>query len=170
MRAGPRGISRGQRLARSLCGCVPSSRPNNSAGPNRSRGIFPPPPSLLHAQQKCSAQQAQGHMVMPARPSAGLVLVQTHVALLSFELGLNAPPGASHVCQGLQRGSLQSVGQVVAGFAAFQVTAVDGRLAFDGPAPVGSGDNDGCGPAPPCSQTANRSKRENAEKPRMQGW
>ena len=42
------------------------------------------PPSLLQAQQKCSAQQAQGHVVMPARPSAGLVLVQPHVALISW--------------------------------------------------------------------------------------
>ena len=166
MRAGPRGISRGQRLARSLCGCVPSSRPNNSAGPNRSRGIFPPPPPPKPVA--CSAEMLRPAGTGPhgdASPpecGSGIVLVQTHVALLSFELGLNAPPGASHVCQGLQRGSLQSVGQVVAGFAAVQVTAVDGRLAFDGPAPVGSGDNDGCGPAPPCSQTANRSKRENA--------
>ena len=51
MRTGPRGISRGQRLACSLCGCVPSSRPNNSAGPNRSRGIFPPKPVAGSAEK-----------------------------------------------------------------------------------------------------------------------
>ena len=57
--------------------------------------------------------------MMPSRPGAGLVLVQPHVALLRLELRFYAPPGATHVCQGLQgsiSGSLDSggVGQVVA--------------------------------------------------------
>ena len=41
------------------------------------------PPSLLQVQQERSAQQAHRHVVMPARPGAGLVLVQSPVALAS---------------------------------------------------------------------------------------
>ena len=41
-------------------------------------------------------------MVMPTRPGAGLVLIQAHVALLRLKLRFYTPPGASHVCQGLQ--------------------------------------------------------------------
>ena len=37
------------------------------------------PPILLQTQQKRSAQQAEGHVVMPARPGAGLVLIQPHI-------------------------------------------------------------------------------------------
>ena len=69
---------------------------------------------------------------MPARRSACLVLVQPHVALLRIELSLNAPPGASHVCQGLQGGILRSVGKVVAGFVAVQVPAANGQVDFAG--------------------------------------
>ena len=53
---------------------------------------------------------------MPTRPGAGLVLIQAHVALLRLKLRFYTPPGASHVCQGLQRGILRSVGPVVAGY------------------------------------------------------
>ena len=35
-----------------------------------------PPPILLQTQEKGSSQQAQGHVVVPARPGPGLVLVQ----------------------------------------------------------------------------------------------
>ena len=65
---------------------VSSSHRSNSAGPNRSLGsnsrttrvdlrprdpghLFPP--SLLQTQQKSSAQQAQGHVVMPSPPMSG---------------------------------------------------------------------------------------------------
>ena len=113
-----------ERLARSLHSRVSFSHRGNSSGPNRSRGgisrttrytrglvirgIFFPP-SLLQAQEKRSAQQAHGYVVMPSRPEpapylirgAGLILVQPHAALLRLELGFDAPPGAFHVCQGL---------------------------------------------------------------------
>ena len=59
-----------ERLARSLLSCVSSSHRRSSSGPNRSRGIFSPP-SLLQAQQISSAQQAQGHVVMPILPRCG---------------------------------------------------------------------------------------------------
>ena len=74
---------------------------------------------------------------MPARPGACLVLIQPHVALLRLELGLDAPPGGSHVCQGLQRGILRSVGQIVARFAAVRVPAVDGPVDLAGLPPAG---------------------------------
>ncbi len=74
---------------------------------------------------------------MPARPSAGLVLVQPPVALPRLKIRFYTPPGASHLCQGLQRGILQSVGQVVAGFAAVQVPAVNGPVDFAGLPPAG---------------------------------
>ena len=47
------------------------------------------PPSLLRAQQKSSAQQAQGHVVMPALPGAGLVLVQPNVIPSPTPGGIN---------------------------------------------------------------------------------
>ena len=53
---------------------------------------------------------------MPSRPGAGLLLVQPHVALLRLELRFYAPPGATHVGQGLQGRILRIVGQVVAGY------------------------------------------------------
>ena len=99
------------------------------------RGIFPPQ-ACCRLSKKSPAQQAQGHVVMPARPSAGLVLVQPHVALLRLKLRFYTPPGASHVCQGLHRGILQSIGQVVAGFAAVQVPAVNGPVDFAGLPPA----------------------------------
>ena len=76
-------------------------------------------------------------MVMPACPAAGLVFAQPHIALFSLEFSLNAPPGTTHVGQGLQGSVFRSVGQVVAGFAAVQVPAVDSpcllaRLALPG--------------------------------------
>ena len=83
------------------------------------------PPSLLQTQEKRSAQQAQGHVMMPARPGAGLVLIQPHVAFFSLELGFNAPPRPSHVGQGLQGSVLRGVGQVVAGLAAVPVSRVN---------------------------------------------
>ena len=55
-------------------------------------------------------------MMMPTRPTPGLVFVQPHVALLRLELRFNAPPGTAHVCQSLQRRVCGSVGQVVAGY------------------------------------------------------
>ena len=71
-----------ERLARSLLSCVSSSHRSRSAGPNRSRGSISRttrytrglvirgiffPPILLQAQQKSAAQQAEGHVVIPAR-------------------------------------------------------------------------------------------------------
>ena len=88
------------------------------------------PPSLLQTQEKRSAQQVQGHVMMPARPGAGLVLIQPHVAFFSLELGFNAPPRPSHVGQGLQGSVLRRVGQVVAGLAAVPVPAADGPVDF----------------------------------------
>ena len=76
-------------------------------------------------------------MMMPAGPGAGLVLVQSHVALLRLELRFNAPTEATHACQGLQRSVLRSVGQVVAGLAAVQVPAPDGSVDFAGLPPAG---------------------------------
>ena len=74
---------------------------------------------------------------MPPRPGAGLVLVQSHVALLRLELRFNAPPGTAHAGQGLQGRVLGSVGQVVAGLAAVQVPAVDGPVDFARLPPAG---------------------------------
>ena len=71
-------------------------------------------------------------MVVPAWPGAGLVIVQSHVALLRLELRFNAPPGTAHVGQRLQGSVLGSVGQIVAGLAAVQVPAVDGPVDFAG--------------------------------------
>ena len=75
-------------------------------------------------------------MVMPARPGAGLVLVQSHVTLLRLELCFYTPPGTAHAGQGLQRCILRSIGQVVARFAAVQVPAVDSPVDLSGLAPV----------------------------------
>ena len=47
------------------------------------------------------------------------------------------PRAASYVCQGLQWGILRSVGQVVAGFAAIQIPAVNGPVDFAGLPPAG---------------------------------
>ena len=118
---------------------APPGRPPSTRGqalrPRDPGHLFPP--SLLQAQQKSSAQQAQGHMVMPASPGAGLVLVQPHVAFLRLELRFYTPTGSSHVCQGLQRGILRRIGQIVAGFAAVQIPAVNGPVDFAGLAPAG---------------------------------
>ena len=65
--------------------------------------LFPPKP-VAGSAEKLRAQQAQGHVVMPASPGAGLVLVQAYVAFLRLKLRFYTPTGASHVCQGLQRG------------------------------------------------------------------
>ena len=107
------------------------------------RHLFPP--SLLQAQQERSAQQAQSDVVMPARPEpapysirgAGLVLVQPHVALFRLKLRFYSPTGATHVGQGLQGSVLRSIGQVVAGFAAVQVPAVNGPVDVAGLPPAG---------------------------------
>ena len=103
--------------ARSLRCWTSASHSSNSCGPNRSRGsssrstrytwgrviwgIFFPP-ILLQAKQEGPGQHAHRDMVMPTRPGAGLVFIQSHVALLSFELGFNAPSGAAHIGQGRQ--------------------------------------------------------------------
>ena len=94
MHEGRRGAWHGRASARSLLSCVSSVHRSSSSGPNRSRGsIFrttrytcglvirgiSSPSSLLQAQQKSSAHQAQGDVVMPARPGAGLVLVHRNV-------------------------------------------------------------------------------------------
>ena len=93
----------------------------------RDPGHLPPPPKPVADSAEKLRQQAQGHVVIQPPRCAGLVLVQPHVALLRLKLRFYTPPGASHVCQGLQRGILQSIGQVVAGFAAVQVPAVNGQ-------------------------------------------
>ena len=141
-----------ERRARSLRSCVSSSHSSNSSGPNRSRGSISRttrytwgrvirgiffPPVLLQAQQERSTQQAHGYVVMPAGPATGLVFVQAHVALFRLELRFNGPPGTAHIGQGLQGSILGSVGQVVAGFAAVQVPAVDGPVDVAGLAPAG---------------------------------
>ena len=63
-----------------------------AAFPAPPKHLFPPKPAArsgasfppkLQVQQERSAQQAHRHVVMPARPGAGLVLVQSHVALAS---------------------------------------------------------------------------------------
>ena len=80
-------------------------------------------------------------MVMPPSPGPGLVLVQSHVALLRLELRLelrfNAPPGTAHVGQRLQGSVLGSVGQIVAGLTAVQVPAVAAPVDFAGLPPAG---------------------------------
>ena len=74
---------------------------------------------------------------MPPSPGPGLVLVQSHVALLRLELRFNAPPGTAHVGQRLQGSVLGSVGQIVAGLTAVQVTAVAAPVDFAGLPPAG---------------------------------
>ena len=72
------------------------------------RGIFPPP-SLLQAQQKSSAQQTQGHVVMPARPSAGLILVQpTSLFSVSNSVSIRhrEPPTYARVSNGVSSRAL----------------------------------------------------------------
>ena len=76
-------------------------------------------------------------MAMPARPGAGLVLVQPHVAFLSLELRFYTPPGASNTCQDLQESVLRGAGQVVAGLAAVQIPAINGSVDFAGLPPAG---------------------------------
>ena len=114
------------------------------------RGIFPPP-ILLQGQQERPGQKAHSDVVMPTRPEpapylirgAGLVFVQAHVALLGLELGFNAPAGAAHIGQGLQRCIWGCVGQVVTGLAAVRVLAINRpqephqASASWSPAPVG---------------------------------
>ena len=63
--------------------------------------------------------------MMPAPPGAGLVLIQPHVALLGFEFRLDAPSGAAHISQGFQGSVRRGVGQIVTGFAAVPVPAID---------------------------------------------
>ena len=65
------------------------------------RHLFPAQ-ILLKGQQESPSQQAHGDVMVPASPGAGLVLVQSNVALLSLELGFDVPSGAAHVGQGFQ--------------------------------------------------------------------
>ena len=97
--------------------------------------LFPPNPAAGPAGTLHPA--GIGHVVMPPRPGASLVLVQTHVALLRLELRFYTPPGPSHVGQGLQGSVLRSIGPVVAGLAAVQVPAPDGPVDVAGLPPAG---------------------------------
>ena len=120
-------------LARTVPGAA-FPAPPGSLRPRDPGHLFPPKP--VAGSAKSSAQQAQGFVVMPASPGAGLVLVQAYVLLFPSQTPFLYANGASHVCQGLQRGILRRSGQVVAGFAAVPVPAVDGPV-FAGLAPAG---------------------------------
>ena len=97
------------------------------------RGIFFPP-SLLHSQIS-SAQQAQGHVVcQPAQVRVSYSSRPTSFFSVSNSVSIRQ---REPVCQGLQRGILRSIGQVVAGFAAVPVPPVDGPVDFAGLAPAG---------------------------------
>ena len=53
-------------------------------------GIFFPP-VLLEGQQKGGGEQGQGEVMVPAGPTAHLVLVQARFALVLLEAGLHRP-------------------------------------------------------------------------------
>ena len=137
-----------ERLARSLHSCVSSSHRSSSFDPNCSRGsisrttrytwdrvirgIFSPP-FLLQVQQECPAQQAQGHVVMPALPKLRVSYSSNPTSLFSVSNSVSIrhrePPTYARVSN---RSILRSVGQVVAGFAAVQIPAVNGPVDFAG--------------------------------------
>ena len=113
-----------ERLARSLHSCVSFSHRSNSSGPNRSlgsisrttrytcglviRGIFSPP-SLLQAQEKRSAQQTQGDVMMPSvqervsysSSPTSLFSVSNSVSMRHLE-----PPTYVRVSNGVSSGAL----------------------------------------------------------------
>ena len=140
-----------ERRARLFRLCSASGSRSGSSGPNRCRGsisrttrytsgrvirgIFPP--ILLQPRQEGSAQQAHGYVMMPAGPATGLVFVQPHVALVSLQFGVNAPPGTAQIRQNLQSRVFGSVGQVVSGLAAVQVPAPYRSMDFAALAPPG---------------------------------
>ena len=143
------------RLARSLLSCVSSSRRSNSRWPEPFPGqhfrdhhpvdlrprdpghLFPPPKPVAGSSGRSPSARA-GHAVMPhGMPwdddlGAGLVLVQAYVAFLRLELRFYTPTGSRTRMPASPRGILRSIGQVVAGFAAVQVPAVDGPVDFAG--------------------------------------
>ena len=114
---------------------TPPSTRGRDPGPGDLGHLFPP--SLLQAQQEGPNHKAHDHVMMPSSPGAGLLPVQSHVALFGLELRFNAPSRTTHTGQGLQRGVLGSVGQVVAGLAAVQVPPVYGPEYFVGLPPAG---------------------------------
>ena len=65
------------------------------------RGIFSPSPAADPTETPPPSRH-MANMVMPPRPGPSLVLIQPDVALTCLEFGFNAPPGPSHVGQGLQ--------------------------------------------------------------------
>src|SRR2546429_7629414 len=75
-------------------------------------GIFFPP-LLLHGQQEGTGEQGQGEVMMPAGPTAHLILIQSRFALGCLEFGLDHPPGGGHLSQGQQRRVSGGVGEVV---------------------------------------------------------
>ena len=85
--------------------------------------LFPPKPVAGSAEKLRPA--GTGPHGDASQPRCG-VLVQPHVAFLRLELRFYTPTGSSHVCQGLQRGILRCIGQIVAGFAAV-IPAVNGQ-------------------------------------------
>ena len=134
------------------CPAYPPATAANSSGPNRSRGSIPHhpcrtcglviralfPPSLLQAQQK--SYRPVRHRASngdASQPRCGSRTRPAHVAFLRLELRFYTPTGSSHVCQGLQRGILRCIGQIVAGFATVQIPAVNGPVDFAGLAPAG---------------------------------
>jgi hypothetical protein len=74
-------------------------------------GIFFPP-VLLQGQQKGGGEQGQGAVMVPAGPTAHLVLVQACLTFGRFELGFNDPAGRRDLGQGQQGRVLGGVGQV----------------------------------------------------------
>ena len=97
--------------------------------------LFPPKPVAGSGETLRPAGIGPRDDAIP--PRCGSPTRPAHVALLRLELRFYAPPGATHVCQGLQGRILRIVGQVVAGFAAVQVPAVNGPGDFAGLAPAG---------------------------------
>jgi hypothetical protein len=61
--------------------------------------------------------------MMPASPTADLILIQARFALGCLEFGLDHPPRGGHLGQGQQQRVSGSVGQVVARLRPVQIAA-----------------------------------------------
>src|SRR5438067_10880398 len=126
------------RLARSLRSWVATSHWSNSArvhvrcgSSSRSTrltwgrviwGIFFPP-VLLKGQQEGAREQGQGEVMVPAGPTAHLVLIQPRLSFGRLKLSLADPPGGRDLGQGQQWRVSGGIGQVVARLTAIEVAA-----------------------------------------------
>jgi hypothetical protein len=87
-------------------------------------GIFFPP-VLLERQQEGRGEEAQGAMVVPARPAAHLILIQPRFAFGRLDLGLDDPAGGGHLGQRQQGRVRGRIGEVVARLAPVQIAPHD---------------------------------------------